>query len=98
MTTKYKYELTIIAPEELTVLDKIALEDTIKRYGRLTKRVVDGRKRLAYPIRNIEWGLYLYYELDIERDKVSKLSYELNINDNILRYLMVQADTRGERR
>ena len=90
-----QYELTIIAPEELTVLDKIELEKLIKRYARLRKRVVDGRKRLAYPIHNREWGLWLFYKLEIDRDKVSQLSCELNINDNILRYLLVQTDTRG---
>lgn len=90
-----KHELTIIAPEELTVLDKIELEKVIKRYARLTKRVVDGRKRLAYPIQGRECGLYLFYELDIDRDKVSELSCELNINDKVVRYLLVRADTRG---
>ena len=90
-----KHELTIIAPEELTVLDKIELEKLIKRYARLRKRVVDGRKRLAYPIQGREWGLYLFYELEIDRDKVSKLSGELNINDKVVRYLLVRADTRG---
>ena len=90
------YELTIIAKEELTVLDKIELEKLIKGYARLRKRIVDGRKRLAYPLNNREWGLYLYYELEIDQDKVSPLSCELNINDNILRYLMVRKDMRGE--
>lgn len=93
-----KHELTIIAPEELTVLDKIALENVIKGYGRLTKRLVDGRKRIPYPIRGRKWGLYLFYELEIDRDNVAPLSQTLNINDNILRYLLVRADTRGERR
>lgn len=89
-----KHELTIIAPEDLTVLDKIELEKVIKKYARLTKRLVDGRKRLAYSIQGREWGLYLFYELDIDRDKVSELSSRLNINDNVLRYLLVRADTR----
>lgn len=90
------YELTIIAPEELTVLDKIELEKLIKRYARLTKRLVDGRKRLAYPIQGREWGLYLFYELEIDRGQVSPLSSTLNINDKVVRYLLVQKDTRGE--
>lgn len=91
-----QYELTIIANEELTVVEKIKLERRIKEYARLRKRVVDGCKRLAYPIRNREWGLYLFYELEIDQDKVSPLNSELNINDNILRYLMVRKDMRGE--
>lgn len=89
-----KHELTIIAPEELTVLDKIKLEELIKKYARIHKRLVEGRKRLAYPIQGREWGLYLFYELDIDRDKVSELSCELNINDKVVRYLLVRQDSR----
>ena len=89
-----EYELTIISQEELTVVDKIELEKLIKRYGRITKRVVNGVKRLAYPIFNREKGLYLFYELEIDRDKVAELSGGLNINDKVVRYLMVRKDTR----
>lgn len=86
------YELTIIAPAELTVVGKIELEKVIKEHAHISKRVVNGVKRLAYPIRNEDWGLYLYYELDIdvEDDNVTKLSGQLNIHDDVMRYLLIK--------
>ena len=90
-----QYELTIIAPEELTVVDKIKLEKLIKRYGRLTKRIVEGVKNLCYAINGREKGLYLYYELEMETPKPSELSEVLGRQDNAIRYLLVQADNRS---
>lgn len=89
-----EYELTILTPEELTVVDKIALEKQIKRYGRITKRLVDGVKRLAYPIMNREKALYLYYELEMENGKPAELSSHLTIQDNVVRFLIVKKDRR----
>lgn len=93
-----EYELTILTPEELTVVDKIALEKQIKRYGRITKRLVEGVKRLAYPIMNREKALYLYYELEMERGEPAELSSHLSIQDNVVRFLIVKKDTRGGNR
>lgn len=89
-TTK-KYELTIlvdeVAPQE--VID--GLTEKIKGYGKITKMEDDGVKRLAYPILNHEKARYLYYELELEDGVQPKLSSHLNIEDNILRYLLVRA-------
>ena len=87
-------ELTIIAPEELTVVQKVELEKLIKEYARIRKRKVDGVKRIAYPIQGRDRGLYLYYELSMEPSAVPTLSSKLNINDNIMRYLLVRQDNR----
>lgn len=97
MTTQ-PYEMTILTPEELTVVDKIALEKQIRRYGRITKRLVDGVKRLAYPIMNREKALYLYYELELDYGMPAELSEYLDIQDNVIRFLIVKQDTRGGNR
>lgn len=88
-TTK-KYELTIlvdeIAPQE--VID--GLTKKIKRYGKGVKFEDDGVKRLAYPIRNHEKARYLYYTLELENDMTFKISSNLNIDDDVVRYLLVR--------
>lgn len=88
-TTK-NYELTIlvdeIAPQE--VID--GLTKKIKRYGKRVKFEDDGVKRLAYPIRNHEKARYLYYTLELENDVPAKLSCNLNIDDDVMRYLLVR--------
>lgn len=88
-TTK-NYELTIlvdeIAPQE--VID--GLTEKIKGYGKITSFEDDGVKRLAYPIRNHEKARYLFYILELENDMPADLSSHLNIDDNVVRYLLVR--------
>lgn len=88
-TTK-NYELTIlvdeIAPQE--VID--GLTEKVKGYGKITSFEDDGVKRLAYPIRNHEKARYLFYTLELENDMPSKISSNLNIDDNVVRYLLVR--------
>ena len=88
-TTK-NYELTIlvdeIAPQE--VID--GLTEKVKMYGKITGIEDDGVKRLAYPIRNHEKARYLFYTLELENDVPAKLSSHLNIDDDIMRYLLVR--------
>ena len=88
-TTK-KYELTIlvdeIAPQE--VID--GLTEKIKGYGKITSIEDDGVKRLCYPIRNHEKAHYLFYTVELENDMPADLSCNLNIDDDIMRYLLVR--------
>lgn len=88
-TTK-NYELTIlvdeIAPQE--VID--GLTEKIKGYGKIKTIEDDGVKLLAYPIRNHEKARYLFYTLELENDVPAKLSRRLNIDDDVVRYLLVR--------
>ena len=88
-TTK-KYELTIlvdeIAPQE--VID--GLTKKIKEYGKITNIEDDGVKRLCYPIRNHEKARYLYYTLELEDGVQAELASNLNIDDDVMRYLLVR--------
>lgn len=88
-TTK-NYELTIlvdeIAPQE--VID--GLTEKVKGYGNITSFEDDGVKRLAYPIRNHDKARYLFYTVELENDVPTKLSTNLNIDDNVVRYLLVR--------
>lgn len=88
-TTK-NYELTIlvdeVAPQE--VID--GLTEKIKGYGKIKSFEDDGVKRLAYPIRNHEKARYLFYTVELENDVPAKLSSNLNIDDNVMRYLLVR--------
>lgn len=89
-TTK-NYELTIlvdeIAPQE--VID--GLTEKIKGYGKITGFEDDGVKRLAYTIRNHEKAHYLFYTVELENDMPADLSRNLNIDDDVMRYLLVRA-------
>ena len=96
--TEKLYELTIIANKGMTVVEKVELEKILRRYGRITKRVVEGVKSLAYPIYGEEKGLFLYYELMLEEGKQSGLTDMLGITDMVMRFLLVKGDTKRERK
>lgn len=88
-TTK-KYELTIlvdeIAPQE--VID--GLTEKIKGYGKIVS-IEDGLvKRLAYPINDHEKAHFLYYTLELEDGVPAKLSSDLSIGEDVMRYLLVR--------
>lgn len=89
------YELTIIAPEVATEVDIEKLTKVIKRCSMsIEKFEDDGVKRLAYSINGHNRGHFLFWELDMATGEPQKLSSELNIKDEVLRYLLVKADTR----
>lgn len=92
-----EYELTTLLPEEA---DTQEVETKISEYiahnigGMVGKIDDEGIKRLAYTINNKEKARYLYWDITLPKDGAVKLSSWLNINDNVLRYLLVQVDTR----
>lgn len=89
------FELTIIAPESATEVDIEALTKVIKRYSMSIEMFEDdGVKRIPYPINGHDRGHYLFWELDMATGEPQKLSSELNINDGVLRYLLVKSDIR----
>lgn len=88
------YELTIIAPESATDTNIDQTERMIRRYAKIVKREDEGVKRLAYPIHGNDRGRFLFYFLEIDRETPTRISDILNIDDNVLRYLLVRADTK----
>lgn len=97
-TTTKPYELTILMDElaEQSQIDELTKK--IRKYGKITGGGDDGVKRLAYPIRNHEKARYLYYTLELEADAPHELSCNLNIDDDVMRYLLVRCDTNHYRK
>lgn len=89
-----KFELTILAPERNGNEELNKIEKTIKKYATITKFENAGSKRLAYDItlrgETYTRATYLYYDLEMEHKYCAKLSSELNITDEVLRYLLVR--------
>lgn len=91
-TTK-KYELTILADEMAPQEAVDEVTKSVRRHGKITKFDNEGIKRLAYPIQRVRLhykARYLYYELELEGEAPAELSGNLNLNDNIVRYLLVR--------
>ncbi len=90
------YELTVVVHPDVDA----DIETTTKNLsalvtdngGEITKTDLWGKKRLAYPIRKQDFGVYVYFEADLPAEAPAKISNSLNINDQVLRYLLVGVD------
>ncbi|MFO7919177.1 MAG: 30S ribosomal protein S6 [Anaerolineae bacterium] len=51
-----------------------------------------GRRQLAYPIRNRWEGYYVLVQADLEPATVTEVEHELNLREDILRYLLVRRE------
>ncbi|MBQ3297119.1 30S ribosomal protein S6 [Candidatus Saccharibacteria bacterium] len=60
----------------------------------ITNEEVDGKKHLAYKIKNQDFGLYYYFDLELPPEAPAKISSAFNIADEIIRYLLVTTDER----
>ena len=92
------YELTVIFHPDLEMNLDPAVEKvkkTIKSHGgTITKEENEGKKRLAYPISGQTHAVFYYLDISLPSDAPAKISSSLNINDEVLRFLLVRTDER----
>lgn len=93
------YEVTIILKADL---EDSARDELIERVtGWLTQEgdntpepKIDhwGRRSLAYPIRDRRDGYYVYYEVQLEPERMNAVERDILYQDDILRHLVVRKD------
>ncbi len=88
------YELLYIVPNKFTEDDltriSAGVEKTIEdNSGKITFRESWGKKRFCYPINHSRFGYYSLVEFDIDPSKVEKINTELRMDNEILRYMIV---------
>jgi small subunit ribosomal protein S6 len=57
--------------------------------GKITKRDNWSKKRLAYPVKKQQFGIYIYLELELKPESVRELERQLLITEEVLRFLLV---------
>ena len=93
-----KYELVFIADPRLSEEDVVALSDEYKGMltaggGAISKQESWGKKRLAYPIRKLNEGYYVLYNVELESgNPFPEVERRMQQNDSVLRYLTVRLD------
>lgn len=92
------YELTVLFHPDLEMnLDPAV--DKVKKLietngGKISKEENDGKKRLAYEINGQDFAIYYFIDLELPAEAPAKISSVMNINDEVLRYLLVRTDPR----
>ena len=92
------YELSVLFHPDLEMNQDPAI-DKVKKLiksagGNIKNEENEGKKRLAYPINGHTFALYYYADVELPSDAPDKISSSMNINDEIIRYLLVRTDPR----
>lgn len=87
------YELVVLLHPDLEIdLDTpiAKIEKLIAAAGgKVTKKDTWGKKRLAYPVKKQQFGLYVYFEIDLPTTGVRELESQLLITEEVIRFLIV---------
>ncbi|MBN1179460.1 MAG: 30S ribosomal protein S6 [Anaerolineae bacterium] len=93
----HDYELTLIIAPRVDQEGVDAILDAIKQFvevdgGTLNSVKPWGLRRLAYAIKDMGEGQYVFIELRMPPHKVAPLERTLKLNESVLRHLFVRTD------
>lgn len=95
------YELTVLIHPDLEMNLEPALKKVEKLVsdsgGKIVKTTEDGKKRLAYDIKGIEYAIFYFYDVELPADAPKKISDAMNITDEVIRYLLVVKDEKKKK-
>lgn len=89
-----EYELTVLYHPDLEIdIDKALakVEKIIKdNKGKVVTSDNWGKRKLAYPIKKEDHAVYVFYQIELPGENVTKVENVLNITNEVLRYLLVK--------
>lgn len=93
----HNYELVYILQADLDEATLTAAVDSIETLiknskGEIAKSDKWGKRRLAYPIRKMKEGYYVFISFQMDPSEIVNLKRSLGYNEQVLRYIVVRAD------
>ena len=91
-----RYELMCLVPTTKYAEDELGgvvgrLRDLIAKHGgNITFEDNLGKKRLAYPIRQVHQCYYLLAHFDAEPERIESLKNELKLSSDVVRHLLIK--------
>lgn len=94
-----QYEIAVIYHPDLEV-DLSKAEEKVAKIitsngGKIVKTDNWGKRKLAYTIKKQDFGLYVFYTVEMPGEGVKKVESTLNITDEVIRYLIVRPDLKA---
>lgn len=91
-----EYEVAVLYHPDLEV-DSSKGEDNVKKIFKSADATIKktdnwGKRKLLYPIKKQEYGLYVFYTINVLPENVQKIDATLNITDEVIRHLIVRRD------
>ncbi len=93
-----KYELTLILDPKLKkenrgkLIDKVKSLVKSKAKGKVVEENDWGTKKMEYEIKGHSKGHYIEYDLELDEHKISVFENSLQLQEEILRYLIVSKE------
>jgi small subunit ribosomal protein S6 len=84
------YVTVVLKPELAESARKEILDSVTKRVSKVEKEELWGNKDLAYPIQHQTKGYFAHYYVSAEPEAVAPLDKALQLEEDILRYLIVR--------
>lgn len=95
------YEILFIIPNKFTEEEAKKISTKIEKViaddgGQVTFTEFWGKKKLAYKIKNNEYGYYALCEFDLAKENLTKIDRDLRLSTEILRHQIVIKKTKTE--
>jgi small subunit ribosomal protein S6 len=91
-----QYEIAILFDQGLEIdLEKASskVEKIFADNGaKITNTDNWGKRKLAYPINNQDFAIYVFYTVEMPGEGVQKINDTLNITDEVVRFLITKPD------
>jgi small subunit ribosomal protein S6 len=88
-----KYELLyIVHPDLESSIDKITGQVRAfieSRKGKITYEENWGKRKLAYPIKKSDVGIYVLWYFEAPKDTLAKIERDIRLTEEIIRYLLI---------
>jgi len=94
-----QYEIAVLYDPGLE-LDLAKAESKVEKMitsaeGKILKTDNWGKRKLAYPIAKQEFAVYVFYTAEIPSINIQAIERELNIADEIIRFMVVKLDLKA---
>jgi small subunit ribosomal protein S6 len=83
-----------LSEEETTQFIQQMAEIVAQKKGRMVKQDVWGKRRLAYPIKRFQEGVYVFFTFDGPGDVSNELERRFKQTDAVIRFMTVLKDPR----
>ena len=83
-----------LSEEETTQLIQQMAEIVAQKKGRMVKQDVWGKRRLAFPIKRFQEGVYVFFTYEGEGDVSTELERRFKQSDAVIRFMTVLKDPR----
>lgn len=85
------YQLTLVVKNDIEEKERQEILTFVStKVNKINKEDLWGVRDLAYPLKHQKKAYYAHLEFDAEADQVRNLDKLLNLNEDIIRYLLVK--------